>query len=172
MSDIIDINAKRAPVIYSVTIAHHYDGTLEFNIEDVADDERSREAVLHAFRRISGADEEIEKLTTDLKKAIYSDSEYCQVVSAENSELRARIAELEAALSSVLIGGNHLALLIGADHPLHTASHDEARAHYGSGDIYEIWCCWRAMMNAGPALDARAALKGENGAQVSASDNS
>jgi hypothetical protein len=79
----------------------------------------------------------------------------------EIAEKDTRIAELEAALSSVLIGGNHLALLIGADHPLHTASHDEARAHYGSGDIYEIWCCWRAMMNAGPVLDASAALKGE-----------
>ncbi len=95
MTDIIDLNAKRAPVVYTIVIAHHYDGTLEFNIEGVADDERSREAVLHAFRRISGADEEIEKLTVDLKQAIYSDSEYCEVVSAENSDLRARIAELE-----------------------------------------------------------------------------
>jgi hypothetical protein len=79
----------------------------------------------------------------------------------EADKASARIAELEAALSSVLTGGNHLALLIGADHPWHTASHDEAMAHYGSGDIYKIWCCWRTMMNAGPVLAGHAALNGE-----------
>ncbi len=99
MADVIDISAKRAPVVYSVTIAHHYDGTLEFNIQDVADDERSREAVLHAFRRISGADSEIEKLTADLKRAVWSDSEECKIVGEENEKLRARIAELEENLA-------------------------------------------------------------------------
>ena len=85
-----------------------------------------------------------------------------QAMSLIRSQER-RIAELEAALDSVLIGGNHLALLIGADHPLHTASHEEAMAHYGSRDIYEIWCCWRTMMNAGPVLAARAALEKKDG---------
>lgn len=98
MSDVIDLNANRAPVVYTVTIAHHYDGTLEFKIEDVADDERSRETVFHAFRRISGANEEIEKLTIALKQAVWSDSEECKVVNAQNADLHARIAELEAAI--------------------------------------------------------------------------
>lgn len=98
MTDVIDINAKRPPVIYSVTVAHHYDGTLEFKIDDVADDARSREAVFHAFRRISGADSEIENLTTKLKQAVWSDSEECKIVNADNEKLRARIAELEAAM--------------------------------------------------------------------------
>lgn len=59
MSDVIDLSSKRAPTVYTVTIAHHWDGTLEFKIDDVADDGRSREAVMHAFRRICGADAEL-----------------------------------------------------------------------------------------------------------------
>jgi predicted restriction endonuclease len=67
MTELVDLNSRRAPVVYTVTIAHHYDGTLEFRIEDVGDDERSREAVLHAFRRISGAEDRIEKLEAALQ---------------------------------------------------------------------------------------------------------
>lgn len=63
---VVDLNARRAPVIYTVTIAHHYTGTLEFCIADVADDQRSREAVMDAFRRISGAADRIEKLEAAL----------------------------------------------------------------------------------------------------------
>ena len=52
-----------------------------------------------------------------------------------------------AALERVLIGGNHLALLIGPDHPPYTATHDDAMAHYQSNhDAYEAWCCWRTIM--------------------------
>lgn len=65
----------------------------------------------------------------------------------------ARIAELEAALRDVMIGGNHCALLIGADHPTHTASHDDALVHYGAGDKYEAWCCWRTIMRARDVLE-------------------
>lgn len=50
-------------------------------------------------------------------------------------------------LERVLIGGNHLALLIGADHPPYSASHDEALEHYRQNhDGYEAWCCWRTIM--------------------------
>ena len=66
MSDVVDINTRRAPVVYDVTIAHFYDGTIEFYIRDVADDPRSRDAVLWAFRRIVGA----EAIESDLKDAI------------------------------------------------------------------------------------------------------
>ena len=68
MTKLVDLNLRRAPVVYNVTIAHHYDGKLEFLIEDVGDDERSREAVFHAFRRISGAEDRIEKLEAALRE--------------------------------------------------------------------------------------------------------
>lgn len=51
-----------------------------------------------------------------------------------------------SALDGVLVGGNHLGLLIGADHPPWGATHTEALEYYGAGDKYEIWCCWDAIM--------------------------
>jgi hypothetical protein len=65
-----------------------------------------------------------------------------------------------ALVERVLIGGNHVALLIGADHPPYTASHDEAREHYRirrSGtdwNAFEAWCCWRTIMQLRDAFDA------------------
>ena len=70
-----------------------------------------------------------------------------------NTALAARIVELEAALRSVMIGGNHVALLIGADHPTHEATHDFARSHYKNQDQYEAWCCWRTIMLARDVLE-------------------
>ena len=64
-----------------------------------------------------------------------------------------RIAELEAALRSVMIGGNHVALLIGVPHPPHTATHDEARSFYSMQEQYEAWCCWRTIMQARDVLE-------------------
>ncbi len=68
--------------------------------------------------------------------------------------LRLKLEELEKGLRSVMIGGNHLGLVIGADHPPYTASFDAARAHYGPGDKYEVWNCWRNMMLVRDQLDA------------------
>lgn len=83
--------------------------------------------------------------------------------------LNARITALEAmcetlagALELVMVGGNHLALLIGVDHPPRTASHEDALAHYGAGDAYEIWCCWRTIMDASQALTQYRAMKEKN----------
>ena len=98
MTEVVDLNSKRPPVVYTVTIVHHYDDTLEFRVEDVADDERSREAVMSAFRRISGADEEIEKLQTDLRHAINCDNEYVKEIDRQNAALRAENARLREAL--------------------------------------------------------------------------
>ncbi len=56
------------------------------------------------------------------------------------------------ALRHVLIGGNHVALLIGSDHPPYAATHDEAREHYEMQEQYEAWCCWRTVMYARDAL--------------------
>jgi hypothetical protein len=65
-----------------------------------------------------------------------------------NARLIAAAPELLAALEGIMVGGNHLALLIGADHPPYTAEPLAALEHYGAGDTYEVWCCWRAIMQA------------------------
>lgn len=98
MTEVVDLNSKRPPVVYTVTIVHYYDDTLEFRVEDVADDERSREAVMSAFRRISGADEEIEKLQTDLRHAINCDNEYVKEMDRQNAALHEENARLREAL--------------------------------------------------------------------------
>lgn len=51
MSQIIDLADRRPPVTYTVTITHHWDGTIETMVQDVADDERSRAAVGDALKR-------------------------------------------------------------------------------------------------------------------------
>lgn len=53
---------------------------------------------------------------------------------------------LDGPIHDVLAGGNHLALLIGADHPSYKVDPFVALEHYGAGDTYEIWCCWRSIM--------------------------
>ena len=65
---------------------------------------------------------------------------------------------MKEALEDIMVGGNHLALLIGADHPPYTSDPQEALEHYGAGDTYEVWCCWRSIMLARQAL---AALEGK-----------
>lgn len=62
--------------------------------------------------------------------------------------------ELRNAIVAVLTGGNHLALLIGADHPPYEADPETALQHYGAGDTYEVWCCWRTIMQLRDALGA------------------
>jgi hypothetical protein len=57
MSEVVDLNAKRSPVCYVVRIIHHWDGFIEFCIEDVADDPRSRASVLNMMQRVSGIQE-------------------------------------------------------------------------------------------------------------------
>ena len=55
-------------------------------------------------------------------------------------------------LDRVLTGGNHLGLIIGADHPLYTESYENARHHYGDLDRYNAWCCWKAIMELANAI--------------------
>jgi hypothetical protein len=76
------------------------------------------------------------------------------------SRLTARVAELEAALREVMIGGNHLAVFIDGNGPNYRATASEGLAFYGAGPAYEAWCCWRAIMR------ARAALKEAGGGPV------
>ena len=71
----------------------------------------------------------------------------------ENIRLRAEVERLRAALINVMVGGNSLAQIIGADHPPRGTPYGEALAHYGSGVKYEAWCCWNSIMQARAALD-------------------
>ncbi len=77
-------------------------------------------------------------------------AEHAQVLAAE-------VRRLRAAASEALIGGNHIALLIGDDHPPATAGHDVARAHYGAARWaeYEAWCGWRTLMALRDTLEGR-----------------
>ena len=66
-----------------------------------------------------------------------------------------RIAQLEAVLQKVMIGGNHLATIIGATHPQAGTHPAGALEFYGPGHQYDAWCCWNAIMVARAALEER-----------------
>lgn len=50
---VIDLSTRRAPVWYTIHIGQHWDDTLEFRIEDVGDDDRSRASIADALRRLA-----------------------------------------------------------------------------------------------------------------------
>jgi len=56
---VIDLATKRQPVTYTLVITHHWDGHFEFTVLDVADDERSQEAVGYALKKAAEAWENI-----------------------------------------------------------------------------------------------------------------
>lgn len=95
---------------------------------------------------------EVTRLTAE-RDALASDRDgYVQLLTDENNKLRAENEKLRAALESIMVGGNSLAQIIGADHPPHGTPYNEALAHYGSGVKYEAWCCWNSIMQARAAL--------------------
>lgn len=47
--NVVDLSRKRPPVCYTLTITHHWDNRVEIFVQDVSDDERSREAVGHVI---------------------------------------------------------------------------------------------------------------------------
>jgi hypothetical protein len=49
--NVVDLNARRAPVTYTLTISHHWDETLEVWVEGVTDSERSQESIWYALKR-------------------------------------------------------------------------------------------------------------------------
>lgn len=57
------------------------------------------------------------------------------------------LAEVVEAAEKVLIGGNHLACLIG-NHPPYGTAPEIVRKHYlpHHQDMYEAWCCWNEIM--------------------------
>ena len=69
------------------------------------------------------------------------------------AERDGEIERLRVALETVMVGGNHLALLIDVDHPSYTADPLSALEHYGAGFRYEAWLCWRSIMQARQALE-------------------
>jgi hypothetical protein len=75
-----------------------------------------------------------------------------QEAADEIEKLRVERDALRAALQSVMVGGNHLACVIGPNHLLHSASYEDALKHYGPGDIYDVWCCWKNIMETRAAL--------------------
>jgi hypothetical protein len=84
------------------------------------------------------AADEIERLRAHHSDPI--DRELIDGLRAENERLR-------AACTKMMIGGNHVALLIDADHPPYGENnHQLALEHYGAGERFEIWCCWNAIM--------------------------
>lgn len=72
MSNVVDLQAKRPPVHYTVRIVHHWDGFVEFQIGDVADDPRSRFAVLEMMQRVSGIQEAADAMHAYLLKRIHA----------------------------------------------------------------------------------------------------
>lgn len=49
--NVVDLNARRAPVTYTLTISHHWDGKIEVWVEGVSDSERSQESIWYALKR-------------------------------------------------------------------------------------------------------------------------
>jgi hypothetical protein len=88
---------------------------------------------------------------------------YPDIITLDETEARKAMSEaadlierLAEALERVMIGGNHVALLIGMPHPPATATHEEAREHYRTRlESYEAWCCWKTIMEARRALSGK-----------------
>lgn len=113
----------------------------------------SCEAILHngedivfLLSELEARDKRIEELTNSVEENWGEWAKKCRVFECKNEALR-------EAIVNALIGGNHLALLIGNEHPLKTATHKEALEHYGVGWRYEVWCCWRSLMQLSDALE-------------------
>ena len=53
--NVVDLSSKRQPVTYTLVITHHWDGHFEFTVLDVADDERSQQAVGYALKQAAAA---------------------------------------------------------------------------------------------------------------------
>lgn len=49
--NIINLADKRPPVDYTIRIRHHWDDTIEVFVEDVSDDERSKQSVADTLQR-------------------------------------------------------------------------------------------------------------------------
>jgi hypothetical protein len=117
-------------------------------VDDLDPNENPEGYILHLEDLLRDRQRIIKDLEWKLKEV-----NRCAEVQEECAQTVLNYAErVEAALHTALTGCNHLGLLIGANHPPDTASHDDALEHYGAGDQYEIWCCWRAIRQAANTL--------------------
>lgn len=92
-------------------------------------------------------------------------AEIREIVS-EMERLGAEVARKDAALHDLMVGGNHIAsglvMNLGADFstrfpfdaaPQAVYSWLQEEGKLGPGHaLYDMWCCWAAMMKARPAL--------------------
>ena len=53
MTQVLDLARRRPPVVYTVTICHHWNGTIEARVDGVSDDPRSQESVATAFAKVA-----------------------------------------------------------------------------------------------------------------------
>lgn len=124
-------------------------------------------AIMEAAEKASAAHLALDNPTINKERArnslLIAQRNLSDISSANIPTVAALVASLEAenkrlreALNTTLVGGNHLGLVIGADHPHFDATHEDALTLYGPGDKYEAWCAWKAIMY------ARAALGGDN----------
>jgi hypothetical protein len=51
MSEVIDLSKKREPARYTLHLVHHWDGTVEVLVDDVAETERNKKSITWAMGR-------------------------------------------------------------------------------------------------------------------------
>ena len=66
--------------------------------------------------------------------------------------LRDEVARKDAALRGVMVGGNHLAIWLPQPCPPLETEPLAALEQIGAGVYYDVWCCWRSIMQARAAL--------------------
>lgn len=99
---IYELNERRRPVSYTIRLTHHWDGTIEVFVKDVAGDDRSRASVGYALLRgaqsfnvfPSGADA-LYRIALRRVDALISAEEGTPEL-AELSELASAVAEYES----------------------------------------------------------------------------
>lgn len=85
------------------------------------------------------------QLIVDLAAAI-------DALERERDEAEARAKRLEKAWERVAIGGNHLATWLPEPCPPVETEPLVALEQIGAGIHYDVWCCWRAIMQSRAAL--------------------
>jgi hypothetical protein len=112
--------------------------------------------IVERLRAVSPDDyDECSAVMNDAATAIEGLSANMAYAARLLGEQTAKIERLEAALREVMVGGNHLAIIIGATHPQAGTHHAGALEFYGPGQQYDAWCCWNAIMAARTALEER-----------------
>ncbi len=72
--------------------------------------------------------------------------------AAALESLRDEVARKDAALRGVMVGGNHLAIWLPQPCPPLETEPLAALEQIGAGVYYDVWCCWRSIMQARAAL--------------------